>query len=1044
MGTSVKNIPNTDSGRTLEKALTSARILIDREYLNHLSDDTTRVLPPDAIDFSTIRILHLTRIVYNDGEMASRLATVYHALSGLVSSLFLLIDGDADGVSLYLGIRSPEKTTAEQAFLGSLHGNLPGIEAEPLTSDRITALISHTLPYSRQNIAAVSQIPSRRAFESGQFHNQCLEQFLDSMNGQTYTAMIMAVPLSAQEIRNRRGSLENLYTTMTPAARRTVQYTVSENDAIQHSIANGVMESVSDGVSSGTTLTTGATVGNSRGNGNNVHFMVSNIGLGLGGTNSQFASAMTQLGTTTSAQQTTQKGNQRTEQNGTTHGTGQALTQSVTLENKAVLDLMQQIDEHIKRIEQSESYGLWECCGFFLAETPGTALIAASNYRALLSGENSCRETVCTNIWRDGVPQTRVILEHLRGFSMPQFHLQSGMDCTPGSLVNGAELPLQLGLPEHSVNGVVVTPMARFGRAVHYLQPPAANQRLIGIGHVYHMGNVENTAVRLSLDALTSHSLFAGTTGTGKSTCISKIVSVMGQFGVKCLIIEPVKGEYKTLLGRLPGLKVYTLDPLQYRMLRINPFQFEGGTVLQHIDRLMQVFEVVWPLYAGQPAMLRDCIQRSYVKAGWDTANSIYLLDGTPRFPTFETLLEVIPEAIAESHFVGESRGSYEGALLTRVRMLTVGTFGQVFEGTVSMTDQELFEENVIVDLSAGSSQEVVSLIMGILIIRLREYLTENVRPGNLALRHLTILEEAHNILSAQNDHNVEGGVSISGQSAQMLANSIAEMRTYGEGFIISDQAPGALHPAAIRNTATKVIFRLPEAEDRNTITQSLSLNERQSDEFARLPDVTAVISQRGWVEPVLTRISPDRHTYYLDQPVPRESYARITRLCGNLARVLLMQSRAAEYDMERLLGIVDEAGLLPGTSAHYQALLQAFHEQYHDIAHEIRDRADLHAPFYSALLASVMQCEDLFTIHPLPRAGKGYTAPLERDSQYRAACEQWRDTIIAQLSHYAAGLSHEEAVGILEYLLIYRMTPLRITVHNALYGIFRSVSARI
>ena len=34
------------------------------------------------------------------------------------------------------------------------------------------------------------------------------------------------------------------------------------------------------------------------------------------------------------------------------------------------------------------------------------------------------------------------------------------------------------------------------------------------------------------------------------------------------------------------------------------------------------------------------------------------------------------------------------------------------------------------------------------------------------------------------------------GKSVEMLANSIAEMRTYGEGFVIADQAPGLLDMA--------------------------------------------------------------------------------------------------------------------------------------------------------------------------------------------------------------------------------------------------------
>ena len=53
-------------------------------------------------------------------------------------------------------------------------------------------------------------------------------------------------------------------------------------------------------------------------------------------------------------------------------------------------------------------------------------------------------------------------------------------------------------------------------------------------------------------------------------------------------------------------------------------------------------------------------------------------------------------------------------------------------------------------------------------------------------------------------------------------------MRTSGEGFIIADQAPGLLDMAAIRNTNTKIIMRLPDLEDRILVGKAASLNDDQ------------------------------------------------------------------------------------------------------------------------------------------------------------------------------------------------------------------------
>ena len=88
-----------------------------------------------------------------------------------------------------------------------------------------------------------------------------------------------------------------------------------------------------------------------------------------------------------------------------------------------------------------------------------------------------------------------------------------------------------------------------------------------------------------------------------------------------------------------------------------------------------------------------------------------------------------------------------------------------------------------------------------------------------------------------------------------MLANSIAEMRTYGEGFIIADQAPGLLDLSVIRNTNTKIIMRLPDWSDRELVGKSANLNDDQILELARLPKGVAAVYQNEWIQPVLCKV---------------------------------------------------------------------------------------------------------------------------------------------------------------------------------------------
>ncbi len=107
-----------------------------------------------------------------------------------------------------------------------------------------------------------------------------------------------------------------------------------------------------------------------------------------------------------------------------------------------------------------------------------------------------------------------------------------------------------------------------------------------------------------------------------------------------------------------------------------------------------------------------------------------------------------------------------------------------------------------------------------------------------------------------------------------MLTNSIAEMRTYGEGFIIADQAPALLDEAVIRNTNTKIVLRLPDESDRELVGASMALSDVQKRELAKLPKGVAAIYQNDWVEAVLCHFEEYKdavafeYQYHADYPI--------------------------------------------------------------------------------------------------------------------------------------------------------------------------------
>ena len=185
------------------------------------------------------------------------------------------------------------------------------------------------------------------------------------------------------------------------------------------------------------------------------------------------------------------------------------------------------------------------------------------------------------------------------------------------------------------------------------------------------------------------------------------------------------------------------------------------------------------------------------------------------------------------------------------MKSLTNGINGMLFSNQ-EVSNANLFDSETIVDLSRVGSIETKSLIMGILVLKLQEYRMSNHYETDSDLRHVTVLEEAHNLLKKTSNEQSQETANLQGKSVEMLTNAIAEMRTYGEGFIIADQAPDLLDTAVIRNTNTKIVLRLPEGTDREITGMAMALNEKQVQELSKLPTGIAAVYQNDWQEALL------------------------------------------------------------------------------------------------------------------------------------------------------------------------------------------------
>ena len=894
-----------------------------KNYITRLPEFNVIPLDSSLIsnNLGKIRLFRITEMVYEKDESTTyKFASVFNAVAATNSAIITIIDSDGTKTDFYLGIRSLSDENSTQTsystLVNAMKGQFPGTQFENLRNSQISELLASI---DSSSLSAVSCVANNKNkdFVNNEDYLQGLEKLALAMQGSRYTAVIIANCTSQQQLNLVRQGYETIYTQLSPFANSVVSYgtnssstqteteTTSENESdaegftSQHSVSHntsqntGVVTSVSKqslggkiGSTIGATLSVaGAVIGSIIPGPGTVAGAA--IGSAIGGLVGAAVSTATNKNITTTSGGgnvsdgvSDSTGTSTTHTVGTSHSlatslgitSGESQTLQLTIQNKPLINMLDRIDKQLERLAEFESTGMWECAAYFLSADSSVSEVAAATYKALMSGENSGIEVSAINTWNkpqelipESTSQNELIAEYVKNFIHPVFDYRINgfnIPIMPTSLVSGNELAIHMGLPRHSVCGFPVIEHADFGKEVVTYDHNKTDVA-IRLGSIFNMGRtVDKSRVALDIESLAMHTFIVGATGSGKSNTIYKILEELlstRRDSFSFLVIEPAKGEYKRIFGHKKGVHVFGTNPQYTQLLRINPFAFPDGVhILEHVDRLVEIFNVCWPMYAAMPAVLKDAILASYESTGWDLTLSSNIVS-KHFFPTFSDLLEQLTRVINNSAYSEEVKANYIGSLTTRVKSLTNGINGQIFSSD-EIDNSLLFDSNVIVDLSRVGSQETKSLIMGILIMRLSEYRMTHSNGSNQKLRHVTVLEEAHNILKASTHPSTQDGGDLAGKSVEMLSNAIAEMRTYGEGFIIADQSPNAVDISAIRNTNTKIIMRLPEENDRRISGKAAALKDNQLDEIARLPKGVAVVYQNDWVEPVLCKIDKSKY----------------------------------------------------------------------------------------------------------------------------------------------------------------------------------------
>ena len=899
---------------SLENRLEIIEEGIRKKYLARLSEmeiapfQESLPIEDDLID--NVRLYKVSEMVYPKDEIATdKFNTVFNTLSTYNATVFIVMDSDGEKTDFYLGVRNNE-TNAEykrstvalgDTLRNTLIGHFPGVKISSIDRREISKLSKKIS--ERSNVASVSVVGSSKN-EKEQSNNQFvqgLEKLALSMSDRQYTGIIIAENQSPKTIQELRHGYQTIYTKLSPLQKVQFSENESEGTSRQKSFSemSGKQKAAMIG---GAIVSLGGAVGGAF------------IGAGLEGVGAtggamvggqiagQFNGFISSLAPTETITKT------------------YTTSTTTTTENKAVTDLMQLLDESISKTKEYDSYGMWNVASYFISDDMSAAEIAASNYRSLMNGEKSGRELSAINSWRNNNPNISGnfgdLTLYLSRFVHPKFlygHSEGSNILTDATTsVSGRDLGLHLGLPRATVSGLPVIEHAEFGKEVtrynvvedgekRELRP----EERMTLGRVFDLGRVTKKIVELENKSLNMHTFITGSTGSGKSNTVYKMLCELHQDNIPFLVIEPAKGEYKDVFGHMPDVNVLSTNPNVSEMVNLNPFKFpESIHVLEHVDGLVEIFSACWPMYDAMPSFFKDAMLKAYESVGWDLGSSTF--DGEEyEYPDFEVLEEMLNDLIEKSDYASDIKSNYRGALITRVKSLTIGLNKFIF--TSDQTPYErLFDENCILDISRVKSGETKALIMGLMVYVLNEYRVDRKTTNNNGLKHVTVLEEAHNLL--KNTTNSESD--LVGKSVEMLTQTIAEIRTYGEGFVIVDQSPSSVDISAIKNTNTKIVLRTPEANDREAIGRSVGLTENQVNEIAKLPSGVAVVYQNDWVNPILTMIDKapvEEKPYINGDPMlikPLKS-ARTELICA-LMSPWIHRDRVREKELLRDIRVLD------------------------------------------------------------------------------------------------------------------------------------------
>lgn len=525
-------------------------------------------------------------------------------------------------------------------------------------------------------------------------------------------------------------------------------------------------------------------------------------------------------------------------------------------------------DMHASRLRSGRNLGFWNVGAYVLADSIQDINLITGILRSVYSGDNTHIEPIRTHAFVSKEPLNWIKNFQLVPMGNPnlqgdeEWHILGKPFQYVSTPLNTEELSLITSLPRYDVPGL------RFVKNAVKFANNAGNkinkENQIALGNIVNLGIPQSNNYIIDINALVRHSLVAGSTGCGKTTTCKSIINSVVSRGIPVLIVEPAKDEWvqwaieqnkllpddKQITIFEPGITMF--EGTRLGNLMLNPFQpaaIDGATVdiQTRCENVTAMINSSLPTGDVLPLILDEAIY-SYLKKNIEDFDEDEI-EQLKSYPLLEGVVAEAKKVLERRGYEPRVKEGLVAALETRFNYLTRGKRGKILNNKVSTPYSKLFNSNCVINLSKIASAKDKALIMSILLLSLNEYRTSQYnndkefrqRAQNNELMHLTVIEEAHNVLSKP-PVSMEGTGNPQQVVADLFTLMLSEVRSRGEGLMIIDQVPTRLIPDAVKNTNYKICHRLVSIDDCSVMAEALSLRDEQKGMIPTLEPGNAII----------------------------------------------------------------------------------------------------------------------------------------------------------------------------------------------------------